>query len=602
MSTSQPITGIEIRGYRSFFGEPQKIYPLDKMTILAGANNSGKSNILHFIHEWLPRMRERSVPELQNLEKPIMPDGTEPPPLRFGFAQQVADPVGYFNNLETSFSNINPAAQEAVRRLLEDPALFDETDGAIWLRFSAVSGRAVLSDEQIGALADSLRPQSSQLADASSRLRGNAGSIEVNISNILEFLIDQMVFPRTAFIPAFREIVSEGQPTPDLSRLDGRGLPGFLHALHSPSAERHREDTKKFRQINSFLQSVLEDESAEITIPYNSSTVHVSVSDRVLPIERLGAGISQVVMIAAASTWFDNALICVEEPEVHLHPLLLRKLALYLQDGTTNRYLLSTHSSSLMDNPQVTVVGVSHTVEGGTTTRTAITESHRAQVSKQLGFRASDILQSNYIIWVEGPSDRIYVRHWLAMADSRLIEGIHYTIMFYGGKLLSHLSGSGSDDPELAIGDFISLLQINRNMAVVIDSDLKSELNQLRATKVRIRDEFSKSGGYVWITEGREIENYIPFAAFSVAAKSVHPSAKPINPRGKYADMFSGVKRKTGKPEVGVETPNKVKIAVSVAESTLELWDTLDLRQRVSDLTTRIGAANHMDQWNVPRL
>ena len=30
-----------------------------------------------------------------------------------------------------------------------------------------------------------------------------------------------------------------------------------------------------------------------------------------------------------------------------------------------------------------------------------------------IGIKASDILQSNGIIWVEGPSDRIYINKWI---------------------------------------------------------------------------------------------------------------------------------------------------------------------------------------------
>ena len=37
----------------------------------------------------------------------------------------------------------------------------------------------------------------------------------------------------------------------------------------------------------------------------------------------------------------------------------------------------------------------------------------------------------------------------------------------------------------------------------------------LNATKRRIRDEMEKTKGYVWITEGREVENYTPIEVFA---------------------------------------------------------------------------------------
>lgn len=56
-----------------------------------------------------------------------------------------------------------------------------------------------------------------------------------------------------------------------------------------------------------------------------------------------------------------------------------------------------------------------------------------------LDVRASDILQSNGIIWVEGPSDRVYIKHWLEILGSGDIEeGRDYQFLYYGGRLLSH--------------------------------------------------------------------------------------------------------------------------------------------------------------------
>ena len=87
-----------------------------------------------------------------------------------------------------------------------------------------------------------------------------------------------------------------------------------------------------------------------------------------------------------------------------------------------------------------------------------------------LGYRASDLLQANCIIWVEGPSDRIYLKYWLKAYDPDLVEGVHYTIMFYGGRLLRHLS---ADDEE--IDEFINLRRINQNLVIIIDSDRKKK-------------------------------------------------------------------------------------------------------------------------------
>jgi hypothetical protein len=93
---------------------------------------------------------------------------------------------------------------------------------------------------------------------------------------------------------------------------------------------------------------------------------------------------------------------------------------------------------------------------------TRITEAAALQAVSDLcgdlGYRASDVIQANAVLRVKRPSDRIYLRHWLeVVATAEFIEGIHYSVMFYGGGLLRHLT---ADDP--SVEEFISLRLLNR--------------------------------------------------------------------------------------------------------------------------------------------
>ena len=218
-----------------------------------------------------------------------------------------------------------------------------------------------------------------------------------------------------------------------------------------------------------------------------------------------------------------------EELENNIHPALQRRLFLYLKDissGYNCRFFITTHSNVIIDlfsnDKDAQIIHVLHNgIEASTKVVKAYVE--RQGILDDLDVRASDLLQSNGVIWVEGPSDRLYVNHWISLwSDGTLKEGHHYQCVFYGGRLLSHLTADLSDDMQ---NDLIRIFLVNRNTIILIDSDKKSESHEINQTKLRIKEEMEKNNGLCWITKGREIENYIPKTSIeSFYEKSVNDS------------------------------------------------------------------------------
>jgi len=332
-----------------------------------------------------------------------------------------------------------------------------------------------------------------------------------------------------------------------------------------------------------FLQNVVDNPKASIEIPHARDTIIVHMDGKTLPLESLGSGIHEVIILASAATVLTDYLICIEEPEIHLNPILQKKLIRYLSKHTSNQYIITTHSAALMDTADAEIYHV-YLEDGQSSVSRVSSDSEKSAICEDLGYHPSDLLQANCIIWVEGPSDRLYINKWIAARDSNLIEGIHYSIMFYGGRLSAHISGN---DPADIVDDFISLRRLNRRSVIVIDSDRSQKGSTINKTKKRLEREFNKGPGHAWITEGREIENYIPADQIQSAIQNVQPSATPLSDFSQYSNTLQ-ICTKSGKEAQA----SKVEVARYITTKFPADLKQLNLLSQVNKLVSFIYDSN----------
>ena len=213
-----------------------------------------------------------------------------------------------------------------------------------------------------------------------------------------------------------------------------------------------------------------------------------------------------------------------EEVENNLHPALQRRLFNYLYEYSIKekrRIFLTSHShvaiNTFFGKENVSIYHVTKN-NGISSVTKIVNDTTKMNILDDLDVKASDMFQANGIIWVEGPSDRIYIKRWLEVfTPNELNEGVDYQFAYYGGRLLAHYT---SEDGIAKDNDLIDVLKINRHAAIIIDSDRRNKGAQINKTKRRIRSEFEESGYFCWITEGKEIENYVS----SEAVNMVHNS------------------------------------------------------------------------------
>ncbi len=359
-----------------------RIADLDRVNVFIGPNNCGKSNILRAVKIFSDASKARRTDQERSLDPSLdYPVGGDCREMSFGVQVKRA---GQLDGCHQIF------AKGFGRAWANLPELSD----SYWVSYSVpVNGKIEPAAWSVADLAQYLGRMLSQqdMIRASNTLLREQSATHDARAKGLAALMHSVVQPHydAYLVDAFRRIVDSGE-----NLLAGAGLIGELRRLQSPDLSNYQLGKIRFNKINGFLQDVLAEPDARLEIPAALDQILVTLNGKVLPLESLGTGIHELIILAAAVTLVDDAVFCLEEPEIHLHPALQKKFMWYIRNQTANQYIISTHSNAFFDLEGVSLYSCS-ILEGRTICAAASSANEKHAVLQDLGYRPSDLPTSS---------------------------------------------------------------------------------------------------------------------------------------------------------------------------------------------------------------
>lgn len=286
-----------------------------------------------------------------------------------------------------------------------------------------------------------------------------------------------------------------------------------------------RESFEKFEKFLS--ENFFQGKRIEIVAKFNiydkhngkddSEIINVYIDGESNDLHHLGDGIQALfILMYKIYTCESESLIFIDEPEINLHPGMQR---LFLEQITTNKFLkeknltyfISTHSNHFLDltieKDDISIFLFNKVNKDKFVVKNV---NHGDNSALQyLGVTNSSVFLANCSIWVEGISDRNYLKAFLkayckSTGKPYPKEDIEFAFIEYAGSNIDHYN---FDEDELK--EKINAFSINNKIFLISDYD-----GEYKNNKHQIYEEIANDNEnfeYQTTKDYREVENLLPF-------------------------------------------------------------------------------------------
>ena len=396
------------------------------------------------------------------------------------------------------------------------------------------------------------------------------------------------------------------------------------------------EDRELVKKFENFLSEKFFNSKSVTLIPKEKGddprVVNIKIgNEQQFPIYQLGDGLQNLIICTFnIFTEKDRCLFFIEEPDMLMHPSLQRSFLEILSDFDQHQYFITSHSNHFLDMTlDFANISVFHfskiedenKIEAEKPSfKVEVASAQDRRILMNLGVQNSSVFLSNATIWVEGITDRLYLRAYMkkyieelensddeknkneAKKLKNFREDYHYSFVEYQGSNLTHWSF----DPDEEDIEKIKSSYVCANSFLIADGDVATKGDRVDIYTKMLGDRFL-------ILDVKELENLMPL---EVLQKLVEKKFKKYNvnsneikykdytkknaPIGKYLDSLLSLEKGD---TVFAEKSGTIKSKVEFCKKAIKIMEYPNFSWKLTDKLEKLCKAifEHIKSQNITK-
>lgn len=296
------------------------------------------------------------------------------------------------------------------------------------------------------------------------------------------------------------------------------------------------EQRQRIADYEKFLSGELFGGQSISLIPkVGSDVLSIKIGKEEKEIYNLGDGIQSLIILTFQLFMVDEGLFFIEEPEINLHPGMQRKFLEVILNNKgslakkNHQYFFTTHSNHFLDLTldynNISIYKFSSNNSSDDIVKfVEQVSSGDERVLKELGVKNSSVFLANATIWVEGITDRLYIKKFLELYQEHhkkkeiIFEDVDYSFVEYGGNNITHWSFLDSLHPTICIE------RLCGKSILIADHDGKNKIDRHIELKRKLGRRFIK-------LSCREIENILSIQTIGEVIKQYPADSDFVTPK-----------------------------------------------------------------------